>query len=339
MELGILKKEEVRNYFDQTNLVAYSEAFGKFALSAYESQQSFIGINKGEDLKAFFPVFERVCRNQKTAEVPLFIYTDIFFVDKNFNLGAKKLGEQLLKFLKADVLRFNLYHLNSSDRSNLNYDGLDHIFTAMVADLGRAQNYEEYLAKVLSKNARSKIYKACQSGLELTWLTSEDLTVFHQLYSAHVRMLGSRPHSLEYFQKMLAAYTPGRDLFMMGAKKNGRLITANLFVINKDYMEVRFLADDLDLRHLFPNNFLYAKMIQWAYGQGIRCIDFGGIPKEMRSNIEFKMSLGAEEWPIYTKYFFRNSWQKLWFKVGRKWLYWKKYRQQKFIKFIRFVKL
>lgn len=324
MELSILKKEEIQSYLDQTNLIAYADAFGKFALSVYESQPSFVGVRDDGNLKAFFPVFQRVYRGQKTAEAPLFIYTEIFFVDKNFRINGLELGRELRSFLKADVLRLCLYQLKSG---SLQTDGLDHIFTAMITNLGGEANYDDFLKKVLSKNARSKIYKAYQGGLELVWLQPRDLSQFHRLYSAHAKAMGSKPHSLGYFQKMISAYDFGTDLFMLGTKKDRQLVSANLFIVNKDYMEVRFLADDNQFRHLFPNNFLYAEMIKWAIERGIRYIDFGGIPKNMRSNIEFKMSLGAKEYPIYTKYFFKNPWQKLQFKIGKKILYWKKYRQ------------
>jgi len=147
------------------------------------------------------------------------------------------------------------------------------------------------------------------------------------LYSEHVKFLGSKPHPIEYFQKMIKAYTFGKDLFMLGVRHKGKLITANLFIANKDYVEVRFLADDINFRHLYPNNFLYSELIKWAFSKGINYIDFGGIPKNMRTNIEFKTSFGAREYPIYTKYFFRSYWQELKFKFYRKLLYWKKYRQ------------
>lgn len=331
LEFSILKKEEIWSYLDQTNLIAYSDSFANFAEAAYDSRRSWVGLGESGDLKAFFPVFQRVYRGQKTAEVPLFIYTEIFFVDKSFSINGLNLGQELRKFLKADVLRLCLYQWQSD---NLQTDGLDHIFTAMITDLGGVADYDDFLKKVLSKNARSKIYKAYTTGLELADLTLEDLPEFYQLYCSHVQNLGSRPHSLEYFQKMISAYHFGIDLFMLGAKKDGQLVSANLFVVNKDYMEVRFLADDLKFRHLFPNNFLYAEMIKWAMERGIKYIDFGGIPKNMRSNIEFKMSLGAKEYPIYTKYFFKNPWQKLKFKIGKKMLYWKKYRKLILKKFI-----
>lgn len=327
MTLSLLKKEDIQNYLDQINLVAYSDSYARFTEEAYDSQRSFVGIFENEVLKAFFPVFQRTYRGQKTVEVPIFIYTDIFLIDKNFVVKGGELGKELQKFLKTEVLRFNCYNLYLADRTNINYAGFDHIFTAMIADLRSAQSYEEYLQKILSKNARSKIYKAYQGGLELVWLNKGDLPEFHRLYSDHVGMMGSKPHPLEYFKKMLEAYTLGENLFMMGAKKDKKLVTANLFVTNKDYMEVRFLADELESRHLFPNNFLYAEMIKWAYAHGIRWIDFGGIPKTMQTNIDFKKSLGAKEYPIYTKYFFRNWWQKMVFKVGIKILYWKKYRR------------
>lgn len=337
MEFSILKKEDIQHYLDQINLVAYSDAFARFVEAAYASQRVFVGIKEGNSLKAFFPAFERTYRGQKTVEMPIFVYSDVFFVDRNFKISADVLGRKLQKLLGADVVRLNLCSL-LQESQNLRRTGLDHVFTAMVANLGQARDYEDYLKNVLSKNARSKIYKSYQGGLELVQLARDDLPVFHRFYSEHVSSLGSRPHPLEYFQKMLAAHIPGKDLLMLGGKKDGKLITANLFVTHKDYMEVKFLADEFASRHLFPNNFLYAETIKWAYANGIKRIDFGGIPKTMRTNIDFKKSLGAQEYPIYTKYFFRNPWQELKFKFGRKVLYWKKYRDLEFIKFIKFLK-
>ena len=332
MDLEILDKIKIQNHLDKTHLIAYSDSFARFAKSAYGSQRSFIGVKERNELKAIFPIFEREYRRQKVAEVPLFIYTEIFLVDENFTIDADVLGKELLKFSKADVVRFNLYHFS---HQQVKTNDANHVFTAMAADLSRVNSYDAYLNKVLSKNARSKIYKAYQGGFDLAWLTPRDLPLFHRPYSDHVKQLGSKPHPQEHFKKMFAAHQPGKDLSMMGAQKDGRLITANLFVVNGDYMEVRFLADDLDYRRLFPNNFLYAEMIKWAYANNLRVIDFGGIPKAMRTNIEFKKSLGAKEFPIYTKYFFRNHWQMLLFKIGKKMLYWKKYRRLMIKKYLK----
>lgn len=325
MRFKFLDEKTVAPYLSQTNLIAYTDQFAAFAKTTYQSERFFVGVmGNNDELGAFFPVFQREERRQKIAEVPLFIYTEIFFVDKNFTISGLELGQELRKFLKDDVLRLNLYQLEAN---NLQTAGLDHIFTAMITSLSGLTSYDDFLKKVLSKNARSKIYKSYTVGLERINLTLADLPEFHQLYSAHAQNLGSRPHSLEYFQKMINAYHWGEDLFILGARYQGKLVAANLFVVNKKYIEVRFLADDNQWRHLFPNNFLYAEMIKWAIGRGVQYVDFGGINKAARSNIEFKMSLGAKEYPIFTKYFFRSPWQKLKFKIQKKKLYWKKYRK------------
>lgn len=331
MEFSILKKEEIQNYLDQIDLTAYADSFARFAVSAYQSERFFVGLKSDGQLRAFLPIFIRNYRGQKVAETPIFIYTEIFFTDSDFFVDGRELGKGLLSFLQADILRLNLYNLNS--RTNLKTASLAHTFTAMIADLQRAADFQEYLKNVLSKNARSKIYKSYQGGLEFVWLTLNDLPEFYRLYTRHADLLGSRPHSLDYFQKMLTAYEHGQNLLMMGVKKNGQLIAASLFVANRNYLEVRFLADERNWRHLFPNNFLYAELIKWAYERQIRWLDFGGIPKTMRSNIDFKKSLGAKEYPIYTKYFYRNFWQKIKFNLGRKLLYWTKYRKIIFNKF------
>jgi lipid II:glycine glycyltransferase (peptidoglycan interpeptide bridge formation enzyme) len=318
-----INEEMISEFLAGISLIAYSDAFAGFAKDAYFSRRSFIGVFEENELKAFFPIFERKYGGQKITELPLFIYTEIFFIDPDFKINYKELGGDLIKFLGSDVLRLNIYSLNKEN--DLSTNGLEHIFTAMITDLSRAANYEDYLEKVLSRNSRSKIYKSYGVGLEFNSLDEKDFEEFYNLYENHVRGMQSKPHPRGYFKKIMEAYILGKNLFMFGARYKGKLISANLFMTAGNYMEVRFLADDRDCRNLFPNNFLYSEMIKWAYDNGIRYVDFGGIPKKMISNIEFKKSFGAEECPIFTGYFFRNSLQKIIFRINRRILYLKKY--------------
>ena len=324
MILKKINKEEVSEYLEGINHIAYSDDFAKFAQNAYGSQRSLVGIFEGNELKAFLPVFEKNDYGQTVAEVPLFIYAEIFFTDKNYKVSGSELGSRLIKLLNCDVLRLNIYEMFFI--GNFDHSGMEDTFSAMIIDLSRVDNYEDFLKNVLSKNSRSKIYKSESSGLDFCHLNRDDFSEFYSLYSEHVASLGSKPRPREYFENMINAYSFGQNLFMFGVRLEGRLISANLFIVEKDYMEVRFLADDRRYHNLFANNFLYAQMFKWAYEHGIKFIDLGGIPRDMKTNIEFKMSFGAKEYPIYTKYLFRDVWQKLIFKLTRKFIYFKKYR-------------
>ncbi len=318
-----IDKEKLGEYLDKISYVAYSDSFAKFAESVYASRRSFVGIFEENQLKAFFPVFEREGKHQHIAEVPFFIYTEVFFLDNGFIIDGLDFGRKLAKFLNCDVLRLNIYKLFFPE--NFTTGGFKEVFTALIIPLANVRSFEDYLKKSVSRNARSKIYKAQTIGFELVKLGENDLAEFYELYHRHVKYLNSAPHPVDYFRKILNTHNLGRNLFIFGARYQGRLISANLFALDKDYLEVKFLADDINERRLFPNNFLYAETIKWAITNGVKYIDLGGIPKTMCSNIEFKKSFGAEEYPIFTAYFFRNPWQKIIFKFNRRILYIKKY--------------
>lgn len=321
----ILKRidiNELGNYLDKIDYIAYSDPFAKFALSAYSSRRSFVGIYENDELEAFFPIFERKGNGQNIVEVPLFIYTEIFFLDRSFVINGLKLGQELVKTFGCDVLRLNIYKPNFAE--NFITDGFQEIFTTMIIPLDGINSFEDYLARSISRNARSKIYKGEASGFEFVELAEKDLPEFYNLYENHVKFLESTPHPIDYFQKIIVAHEIGQNLFMYGARHQGKLVAANLLTKNKDYIEVKFLADDVNERKLFPNNFLYAEMIKRAIEWKVKFIDFGGIPNTMPSNIEFKKSFGAKEYPLYTHYFFRNPWQKFIFKFNRHLLYLKK---------------
>ena len=315
MQFKVLDRTQVASYLSEIYQVAYSDQFAEFARLAYESTRSFVGIFKDGELKAFFPVFERAGR-QRIAEVPLFIYTELFFVDSQFVIKGDTFGRELLDFLGCDVLRLNIFKPRFP--AQFKTEGFNELFTAMVLSLGPYHTFDEYLHNAISGNARSKIYKGESSGFQLSQLSERELPGFYELYRSHVAHLQSKPHSLEYFKQIFASHHPGEDLFMFGVRHEGKLVSANLFFLNKEYLEVKFLADDIRERRLFPNNFLYAEMIKWALVRGVSAIDFGGIPNGMRGNIEFKKSFGAQEYPIYTRYFFKNIFQLLRFKVRRK---------------------
>ena len=322
MDLKRIEKKDIDGYLEGINYIAYSDNFAKFAQSAYDSKRSFVGILDSDNLKAFFPVFERESRGQRVVEVPLFIYTEIFFIDDKFIINGSELGRELIKLTGCDVLRMNIYKQHFSE--NFKTEGFQNIFTTVIIPLEDVGSFEDYLMNSISRNARSKIYKGQSSGFEFITLIGKDLPEFYNLYHEHVIFLGSVPHPIDYFQKIMNAHESDKSLFMFGVRRGSKLIAANLLIIYKDYLEVKFLADDVLERKLFPNNFLYAEMIKWAIGRHVKFIDFGGIPNAMHSNIEFKKSFGGKEYPLYTRYFFRNSWHKFRFKLNRQLLYLKK---------------
>ena len=323
MILKKINKEDVGEYLERINYIAYSDDFARFAQSAYGSQRSFVGIFDGSDLKAFFPIFDRKNGGQHIVEVPLFIYTEIFFIDSKFIVDGFELGRELVKLSGCQVVRLNVY--KSYFPENFKTNGFQEIFTTMVILLEGVGSFEDYLMNSISRNARSKIYKGRSSGFEFVKLTEKDLQEFYDLYRAHVKFLNSTPHPIDYFRKIIDAHEASQNLFMFGVRHNDGLVAVNLFVLNKDYLEVKFLADDVQERRLFPNNFLYAEMIRWAIAHKVKLIDLGGIPNTMRSNIEFKKSFGAKEYPIYTQYLFKNRLQEIIFKLNRRIFYIKKY--------------
>ena len=322
MNLKRIEKKDIDGHLESINYIAYSDNFAKFAQSAYNSKRSFVGIFNGDNLKAFFPVFERESRGQCIVEVPLFIYTEIFFLDDKFIINGSELGHELIKLTGCDVSRLNIYKQHFLE--NFKTEGFQDIFTTVIISLEGVGSFEDYLMNSISRNARSKIYKGQSSGFEFITLTEKDLPEFYNLYYEHVIFLGSVPHPIDYFKKIIDAHESDKSLSMFGVRHGGKLIAANLLIIYKDYLEVKFLADDVLERKLFPNNFLYAEMIRWAIGRHVKFIDFGGIPSTMRSNIEFKKSFGAKEYPLYTRYFFRSLLERLKFKFGRSLFYLKK---------------
>ena len=322
MNLKRIEKKDIDGHLESINYIAYSDNFAKFAQSAYNSKRSFVGIFNGDNLKAFFPVFERESRGQCIVEVPLFIYTEIFFLDDKFIINGSELGHELIKLTGCDVSRLNIYKQHFLE--NFKTEGFQDIFTTVIISLEGVGSFEDYLMNSISRNARSKIYKGQSSGFEFITLTEKDLSEFYNLYYEHVIFLGSVPHPIDYFKKIIDAHESDKSLSMFGVRHGGKLIAANLLIIYKDYLEVKFLADDVLERKLFPNNFLYAEMIKWAIGRHVKFIDFGGIPNIMHSNIEFKKSFGGKEYPLYTRYFFRNPWHKFRFKLNRQLRYLKK---------------
>ncbi len=315
MDFRILNPSDYESFRAKIHLIAYSSQFASFARLAYASTQSFVGIYEGQQLKAFFPIFSR-SGSQSIVEVPLFIYTEIYFVDPHFHIDGNIFGRELQRFLNCDVLRLNVYPFQFPN--NFSTDGYEKLFTAMIVSLRDIHSIDEYLQKIISKNARSKIYKGQHSGLSIHALDASHLQEFYALYERHIRHLRSTPHSLEYFRHIMNSYSLGQDLMMFGVRREGKLIAANLLVQQGDYVEVKFLADDIEERKVFPNNFLYSEMMRWAIARGVKYVDFGGIPNSMRSNIEFKKSFGAREYPIYTKYVYRNILQHILFRGRRK---------------------
>lgn len=76
------------------------------------------------------------------------------------------------------------------------------------------------------------------------------------------------------------------------------LAGVNLVIINNNYLRLLFNLSRVEYWDKCINDFLYHKMIEYGYDQGVRVFDFGPSVSHDLSHNHFKLGFGALQIPI-----------------------------------------
>ena len=298
--MEILSENKSKELLEKTNLIAHSEGFKNFCEKQYNAQRFIVGLSESGELKAIIPVFKRDLSGSVIAEVPIPIYyTEPLFLDSSYQLRPKILAEGLLEFMSADAVGINFYEIYRP--GIVKFDGFKKKFVAHILDIGAEKDSERLLMEVIGKKARNQIRAGQKGMLTIDWPNPDS---FYELYRKHRERLevGIRPRS--YFDNLSQSFHD--ELHILGVRHEGKLIGANLFVTNKDYLWLINNIFDLKYAHFYPNNFVYWEMIKWGISHGIRYFDYGGSGLSDAGLIHFKEGLGGQPHPLYAATFYKN---------------------------------
>jgi FemAB-related protein (PEP-CTERM system-associated) len=151
---------------------------------------------------------------------------------------------------------------------------------------------------------RNQVRKAEKEGLTAQAGGAELVKTFHKVYVRNMRDLGSPPHSLKFFQRLIATFPNQCRLFVV--RNEGQAIAASLTLRDDNAVRVPWAGADWRFRHLNANMLLYWKMLEWSSASGAKCFDFG------RSTVDagtyrFKKQWGAEAVQLSWQFLLREG--------------------------------
>jgi len=151
----------------------------------------------------------------------------------------------------------------------------------------------------LKPKVRNQVRKAQREGLTADRGGADLLDEFYRIYVRNMRDLGSPPHSLRFFDRILGSF--GALVRLHVVRLGVRPVAASLCLKDRHAMYVPWAGSDWRLRQLCGNMLLYWSMLADACEQGAPVFDFGRGTRGGGTH-RFKMQWGGEESPLYWHY-------------------------------------
>lgn len=148
----------------------------------------------------------------------------------------------------------------------------------------------------LKSHLRTKIRKAEQGGLEMTFGGGEFLAEFYAVFAYKMRDHGTPVYSPEFFRQILEAF-PG-DIEIGVVRRNGKTIAAAFLNSYRGVVEAQWSASLSESLALKPNMFMFWKIMSRAAERGYRELDFGRSWTGTGS-FDFKMQWGGRVVPLH----------------------------------------
>ncbi len=134
------------------------------------------------------------------------------------------------------------------------------------------------LIEALSVPVRRNIRRARDAGFTCGVETGDDAWErFAELYLENAvrrKALPAYRYDAAHFRRLRELLGPAAVLF--GARLDGRLVAAALFLLSHDFVHFHALGADRECAHLRPTSVLFFDAMQWACGTTATAIDLGG---------------------------------------------------------------
>ena len=146
------------------------------------------------------------------------------------------------------------------------------------------------------RKARAAIRHAIDRHKLTTRFGPQLLGVFHRLYVASLRRLGSPPHSRRFFQRLLQEY--GDRCWIQIVYQADTPVAGVISLRFKDQILPYFAGIDEHYSRLNTSNFMYYSLMEQAVTAGLRIFDFGRTRQDNVGGCEFKTNQGFEPEPL-----------------------------------------
>jgi len=151
----------------------------------------------------------------------------------------------------------------------------------------------------LRKSMRRYVKKSMENNLEVI-LASNDVKNFYDVYSRHMRDLGSPVHSYDFFKNIIAEFPASSNIASINLE--GHPIASIFLMKFQDIMIYGWGASNDQYLPLFPNYLLFWETIKSCADIGIRQFDFGRSMLH-EGTYAFKAGWGAEPKQLFYQYY------------------------------------
>jgi serine/alanine adding enzyme len=157
------------------------------------------------------------------------------------------------------------------------------------------ENDTDQMWKSFGAKLRNQIRKAEKEQLQTQWMDAKGLPDFYYVYLHNMRDLGSPPHSVKFFQRIIETFPDTQFLLV---RFGTRVIGGGLCLVFQDTMLVPWASSLRSYFRLCPNNLLYWEAIRSACERGLQRFDFGRSSRGS-GTYNFKKQWGALEEPLH----------------------------------------
>ena len=149
----------------------------------------------------------------------------------------------------------------------------------------------------LKAKVRSQVKKPMRDGLAFFIGGRELIRPFYRIYSENMRDLGSPPHPLNWFRRLMSAYGNGSHIGIVRLS-GGTPAAAGLILSHPRTVSIPWASSLRRYNRMNPNMLLYWGFLAFAAGQGAAFFDFGrSTPGE--GTYRFKAQWGAKPVPLH----------------------------------------
>jgi FemAB-related protein (PEP-CTERM system-associated) len=235
--------------------------------------------------------------------IPFFDFCGTLSDNKNAEITllnkAVKLAEEM------DIKRIEFRNIQSShwysDFVSKNPNSLMRFYTKsnkvrMILEL---PDSSESLMKSFKSKLRSQIKKPLKQGLKTKIGGFELLADFYEVFSIHMKELGSPIHSKKLMRYVLKGFSEKARIVIV--YEGDKPVACSLVIGFKDTLENPWASALRKYSRFAPNMLLYWTMLEYACDNNFKYFDFG------RSSIDegtykFKKQWGAKPEPLYWHY-------------------------------------
>lgn len=308
MEIKKINHSDVEEKLNRLLLVATSLEYINFVKNFWQAEPVFLGVLENNEIVAVIPVYVRTENGLIYLDSGVKLYSEIIYL-KEININFSQVINFIKKNYKFDILEFSFCQVINSKR--IEYKKFSHNTSAYILDVDGIKNLELLISR-LNKKTRNQIKAATKYNLEV--LISQNIELFYPTYRETMHRLKAKPKEKKYFYDLLTAFK--NNFYLILAKKDGKIIGGNLFVIKNNYLMLMFNVSLKEYWKYNVNDFLYWQTIELGLKENVRWFDFGINAQRDHNQIHFKEGFGAKAYKI--DHFIKINSVKAWFYINKK---------------------